>query len=139
MDEIISRLTKNLEHNPGALRENITKIETDLKISFPKEYVSYLEYSNGSEGVVGETSYLVLWPIEEITLLNDAYKVNKFALGLLLFGSDGGGTGYAFDTRSESMPIVEVPFIGMSLDNIQLCGHTFSEFLEHLSKFEINT
>jgi len=30
-----------------------------------------------------------------------------------LFGSDGGGEGYGFDTQTRGMPIVRIPFIGM--------------------------
>ena len=45
---------------------------------------------------------------------NREYEVEKYAPGILLFGSDGGGDGYGFDTRSADMPIVCVPFIGMA-------------------------
>ena len=39
---------------------------------------------------------------------------NKYAPGILLFGSDGGGEGYGFDTQTKGMPIVRIPFIGMA-------------------------
>lgn len=136
MNEVVTKLTKNLDFNSGASKRILKELEIQLGISFPQEYTDFFEYSNGAEGAIGESSYLVLWPIEEIIPLNDAYEVNEFVPGLLLFGSDGGGTGYAFDTRSKNMPIVEVPFIGMGLDNMKLCGQTFVEFLQYLSTFE---
>jgi hypothetical protein len=43
------------------------------------------------------------------------YAIREFAEGLVIFGSDSGGTAYAFDTRYEETTIVEVPFIGMDL------------------------
>lgn len=44
-----------------------------------------------------------------------------------------GDIAYALDTRSGRMPIVEVPFIGMSLEAIKICGMTFEAFLEYLN------
>ena len=132
MDETVIELTRGLDLNPGASENLLKKVELQLGVSLPPEYVDFVKYSNGAEGIIGENSYLVLWPMEEIDLLNEAYAVSEFAPGLLLFGSDGGGAGYAFDTRSETMPIVEVPFIGMNLDNTKLCGQTFIEFLKYL-------
>jgi hypothetical protein len=132
MNEIVTELTKRLDLKPGASENLLKMVESQLGVSLPPEYADFLKYSNGAEGTIGENSYLVLWPVEEIAPLNKAYAVGEFAPGLLLFGSDGGGVGYAFDTRSETMPIVEVPFIGMNLNDTKLRGLTFVEFLEHL-------
>jgi hypothetical protein len=56
--------------------------------------------------------------------------VAQFAPDLLLFGSDGGGEAYAFDTRESPWGVVKVPFIGMSdRQSIVLLGRSFVEFL----------
>jgi hypothetical protein len=131
MDEGIDLLTRELDLNPGAPKELLEKVQSDLKVRLPIQYVDFLLRSNGAEGNVGN-SYLMLFPIEEIASINQANAVDEFAPGLLLFGSNGGGTAYAFDTRSSAMPIVEVPFIGMDLKETKPCGQTFVEFLRHL-------
>lgn len=132
MNDRILELTSMLDFNPGASEEVLRDIESKLGVSFPAQFADFLLKSNGVEGSIGNNSYLVLWPIEEMISLNDAYAVNEFAPGLLLIGSDGGGVAYAFDTRVETMPIVAVPFVGMDLNEAVLCGRTFVEFLEYL-------
>lgn len=131
MEERIAHLTNNLYLGPRAPGGLLEEVQRKLRIVFPQEYVCFVTESNGAEGFIGN-SYLALWPLEEIILLNEAAEVSKFAPGLLLFGSDGGDTAYAFDTRSDAMTIVELPFIGMGLEATKPCGDTFTEFLEYL-------
>ncbi|MBI5653893.1 MAG: SMI1/KNR4 family protein [Chloroflexi bacterium] len=131
MTKSIKHLVTRLSSRAGVSKDVIEEIQTQLGISFPSEYVQFISQYNGTEGVVGE-SYLAIWPVEDIAQLNEAYAVNEFVPGLLLFGSNGGGMAYAFDTRSQDMPIVEVPFIPMDLKEANVCGRTFLEFLEYL-------
>ncbi|WP_271754793.1 SMI1/KNR4 family protein [Cohnella sp. JJ-181] len=110
----------------------IFETESKLGAKFPSDYKELIVQSNGAEGTVGN-SYLQLWAIEELVELNEGYAVKEFAEGLVIFGSDGGGTAYAFDTRYDKTTIVEVPFIGMHLDEITLCSDTFTGILRYLS------
>jgi hypothetical protein len=64
----------------------------DVAVGVPAAYLDLMSRSNGVEGFVGD-QYLVLWPVEQLQELNDAYATAEFAPGLLLIGSDGGGTG----------------------------------------------
>lgn len=125
-------LTKELKKNEGANENALNDFMAASGLRIPDQYFDFMRSSNGASGFVGESSYLLLWPIEQILELNEAYAVEEFAPGLLLFGSNGGDVAYAFDTHSEEMPIVEVPFIGMDLDAVNLCGITFVDFLECL-------
>ncbi|MEI6045241.1 MAG: SMI1/KNR4 family protein [Chloroflexota bacterium] len=134
MNESIKRLIGSLALRPGASRELVRKVEAELGISLPKDYLDFMVQSNGAEGPIGKREYLVLWAIEKIIPLNEGYQVKEFAPGLLLFGGNGGGEAYAFDTRFNPIPIVRVPFIGLSLKEAILCGQTFIEFLENLAK-----
>ncbi|WP_363928501.1 SMI1/KNR4 family protein [Thiobacillus sp. 0-1251] len=70
-----------------------------------------------------------LWAIGELSELNRGYRVEEFAPDLLFFGSDGGDEAFAFDFRDPTMPIVEVPFIRMSLDEVRPLAATFTEML----------
>ena len=72
--------------------------------------------------------------VEEIVELNETYRVEDFAPGLVLFGSDGGDTGYAFDRRAEPVRIVSVPLVGMTLSEAEECGSNFTEFLRHIAR-----
>lgn len=127
-DSLLKRFNRNPSASPASLRE----FETVGSYHLPQDYLRFLSHSNGGEGFIGD-SYLILWKLEELRQLNDAYEVSQYAPGLIFFGSDGGGNAYAFDARSRNMPIVSVPFIGMQSDQIELLGTDFKSFLVKLS------
>lgn len=131
MDEKIKALLSQFEFNEPASEIAIKNVEEVLSINFPQEYYDFLLTSNGGEGVVGQ-SYLVLWKIEDLVELNDAYDINEFAPGLLIIGSDGGNIAYCIDIRDINKSFVQVPFIGMDLSEVQGCSDGFKGFLSFL-------
>jgi hypothetical protein len=133
MDPRIPALTKALKKNPGAAENTVRQLSSSLGVGLPADYVEFLLSTNGAEGPIGQSSYVSVWPVEEVQVLNNEYAVKEFAPGLLLFGSDGGDTGYAFDTRFKDERVVEVPFIGMSLDAVTPRGRSLAEFFEYLA------
>jgi hypothetical protein len=132
MDKKTASYIKDLNTNPRATSSLIREIESKLGLSFPDDYKNFMMEFNGAEGPIGSQSYLMLWRIEELEDLNKVAAVDEFAPGLLLFGSDGGGMSYAFDTRKTNTLIVEVPTEILSIDKVKQCGQTFQEFLEYL-------
>jgi SMI1 / KNR4 family. len=116
----------------GKSSANIEALGKALGISFPVDYLEFMQEYNGGEGEIAN-SYVILWSAEDLTELNEAYAVNEFAPGLVLFGSDGGDLAYAFDVSRGSVRIVEVPFIGMDIKEIKDCANSFVDFLEYLS------
>lgn len=98
--------------NPPAEPSFVGELSATLGVKIPSEYLNFLLKYDGGEGFIGD-NYIVLWKAEELAGFNREYEVEKYAPGILLFGSDGGGEGYGFDTESAAMPIVRVPFIGM--------------------------
>lgn len=134
MNYRLSQLINGLSLNPPTTEKTINEVEEELDIKFPCEYVDLMTITNGGEGKIGDTSYIAIWQIENIIQYNEGYAVEEFAPGLLIFGSDGGDTAYAFDTRDKSMHIVEVPFIGMDIEEIIYRGNNFIEFLEYLCR-----
>lgn len=122
-----------LSLNPGASDDALNTVMRALKVELPHDYREFLRASNGGEGFLGQ-NYVALWRAEELKPLNDSYDVAQFAPGLLLFGSDGGGEGYAFDTRENPWVVVQVPFIGMgdARSTIPL-GRSFTEFLQNVA------
>ncbi len=103
MREELSMLLTGLEIREGALSDSLQSTQTELSVRLPQDYVEFTAESNGAEGFVGEC-YLVLWPIESIVFVTQGYRVSEFANGLLLFGSDGAGEGYAFEMTSLDHP-----------------------------------
>ncbi len=133
MNSKILELTKKLKKTKGASDVSLKKLETDLGFSLPADYVEFMRSTNGAEGFVGGNYYLILWPVEEIIPSNKGYAVDEFTPSLKIFGSNGGGTAYAFDTRSNEVSIVEMPFVSISLDEVKPCGVTFLDFLQYLA------
>lgn len=129
-DEEFSQLTANLILKAPVDRSTIEQSQSDLGTKLPDDYVSFFLRSNGADGTVGETGYLSLCPIQELLDYNRGYRVNDFAPGLLLIGSDGGGEAFAFDLRDPSMPIVGVPFVGMNLNEAKRMAPSFTELVK---------
>lgn len=129
----VSELTQKMELNASSSREALIHLQSAIGLDLPVDYTEFMLRSNGREGSIGHNGYLVLWKTDNILPWNDWYGVSEFAHGLILFGSDGGDTVYAFDTRFKEPQIVEVPFIGMDLSEVKRIGASFVEFLEYLS------
>jgi SMI1 / KNR4 family (SUKH-1) len=106
----------------------ISNILAQLGIALPEDYVRFLSKHNGGEGFLGE-EYFIFWKAEELIPFNREYQVDKYAPGILLFGSSGGGEAYGFDTQDPAMPIVRVPFVGMSRRYAIAVARNFTELL----------
>jgi hypothetical protein len=59
--------------------------------------------------------------------------VEKYAPGIVLFGSTGGGEGYGFDTQSAPVPVVRLPFIGMERRHATHFARNFPELFAKLA------
>lgn len=127
----LATLARDLNKPPGADPVKLAALEAQVGARFPEDYLSFVQSTDGAEGPVGE-GYLSLWPIEEIALLNEQYEVAALVPGLVLFGTDGGNTGYAVDTASNA--IVELPLIGMSPETLVQRGRTLRDLLEFISQ-----
>lgn len=93
------------------------------------EFTKYVNSYCSGEGMIGESSYLMLWDKAEIEELNDMYEVKEFMSDCILIGSDGGDIAYGIDKNGR---FFSVSFIGMSNEEISYLGMTFVEFLEKL-------
>lgn len=131
MNEELKTYLTEFELNEPTTLTVIREVEELLGISLPNDYSNFLLFTNGGEGIVGQ-SYLALWKIEDLHELNDAYKTYEFAPGLVIIGSNGSDIAYCLDTRTNAKPFVAVPFIGMGLDEVQHCGNNLLDLLEFL-------
>lgn len=125
-------MMKEMEFADPVDNDFFSSVEKETGIVFPKEYKDFMLTTNGAEGPLGDNSYLAIWPLDEIVSLNEDYGVQKFTPGLLYFGSDGGGTAYAFDKRMVPPTIVEFPFDSIHIEDAVRIADTFDEFIYKL-------
>ena len=125
---------EKFDANGPSSAEIMEAVEKHFGCALPGDYRDFISAHDGGEGFIGD-QYLILWRVGELIDLNRDYEVAKYAPGLLLFGSNGGGEAFAFDTRqSEEMRIRMVPFIGMSLKDATHVADAFDGFLIRLAK-----
>ncbi|WP_083270865.1 SMI1/KNR4 family protein [Bacillus marinisedimentorum] len=128
-------LFEGFDFNSPIQKNDIEKVEERLGIKFPDDYFHFMLKTNGGEGCIGENSYLRLWKIEELIESNEDYSVEEFAPGLIIVGSNGGGTAYGFDFRNGKPMLVEVDFIGLDIESPFFNTDNFWEFIEYLYKY----
>ena len=121
-----------LSPRSAARWDQIEEAEHELGCQFPEDYRAFLKESNGVEGFVCSSAYLVLWPVQEIAQLNAAYATTEFAPGLVLLGTNGGNIGYGFTGSQANLRYVQVPLIGMDLDVMEPIGKTLIEMVKHM-------
>ena len=126
-------LLRDWQLSAGATDKALQDAMKLLGHSLPSDYSQFLRERNGGEGFVGD-NFLILWKAEELEIFNREYEVDQYAPGLLLFGSNGSGEAYGFDTRSVAMPIVRVPFIGMELQYAEPIADSFTDLFRQLAK-----
>lgn len=134
MSKSIAELLKKWKPNPGAPREVIEKVQSELGIVFPQDYTELMEWSNGGEDWIGQ-SYLQLLPVEEIPLMNKLTGATKYVPWVIFFGGDGGGMKYGFDTHFDPPAIIEVDAVSIGdIEDMIIHHMSFTEFLQLLSK-----
>jgi len=128
MDPTVKSIVGKLKYSGAASPESIEQFRRLSGINTPDDYIEFLQLSNGAVGTVGKDQHVILWPVESLLERNRAYEVSEYAPGIFIFGSNGGGEAYGFDTRS-SMSVVQVPFVGMDLKEVEQLAPSFTDFL----------
>jgi hypothetical protein len=137
MDEGMNTTLRNLKKTEPVRLDVLEAFRATSGIELPSEYRNFLLFSNGAVGWVRNDSYLILWPLDKLLEYNEAYNVKEYAPSFLLFGSDGSGDAFAFDT-SNAMRIVRVPFVGLDPKDAEGVAASFSEFLKSLEAGVVN-
>lgn len=120
-------LTMNPPPVPEAMEIFLSRVEFTL----PAGYEKFIRSSNGAEGFLNN-AYLILWPIEDLFAHNEGYRVEEYAPGFFIIGSDGGGNSYAVDKQTGAL--YEIPFIGMSREEATWVAKDFDDFIETLKQ-----
>lgn len=90
-------------------------------------FIAYHARGEPLEGLISSTvlGWFQLWPLADIQVLNDQYRVAEHALELVSFGSDGGGEMLAFNEQKQ---VMMVPFICMKMRYAKLVTNSWVEF-----------
>lgn len=83
------------------------EIEKINDVILPKQYIDFMKEHNGGEGDIGET-WLVLFPLEELQGMNDAYCIEEFLPGHIIIGTNGGGELYGIDAEGNYFNVPEI-------------------------------
>jgi hypothetical protein len=94
----------------------------------PSEYLEALEVLGAGEGFVGQ-NYLRLYPLDELVAVNQAYQIETYLPGLVMFGSTGGGEAYGFLFKWDDYQIIRVPFVPLDLEYAAEHPAGFAAFL----------
>ncbi len=127
----------NFRAQAPASESALSAVREALPATIGDDYFAFLATANGGEGFIGD-SYVVIYSTDDVLALNRAYEVHRFAPGLVLFGSNGGGEAFAFDSHSQAASVVQVPFIPLRAQLAEPLGNSFSSFLEGLLAAQVD-
>ena len=133
MNNHLEKLFNNFIRRGGASKEDALRACLALNFNPPADYLDALYFSNGGEGFLQE-SYFRLYSVGELLSLNEVYQVKTFAPGLVIFGSNGDGEAFGFDTHPDPIEIVQIPFIPMDFQYANPSGKSLVEFLHALEE-----
>ena len=100
----------------------------------PNGYLDIM--SHGQEQVFDfsttEGKHLLLWPLAELTTINEEYQAAKNYPGFLLIGTYGIGEACAIE--KETGFLYTIPFIGSIPEDAEFVGKSIADLLEYLQQ-----
>lgn len=119
-------------NKPGATEQSLTQLEVQENFELPVDFKDLMKEFNGAEGEIGENSWLVLFPIEDLLSANRGYKSLMDQIpDYFLFGKDAADTGYAINKQDKSFHSFGL-MSDFNTDPIEFCGSSLNEFLDYL-------
>jgi SMI1 / KNR4 family (SUKH-1) len=129
MENTIKKIASNWNSNSGVDLKKISATEKSLNITFPKDYITFLMWSNGGEGNIGE-NYISLWKIEDLAILNKEYQIQKYlSENFLGIGTDGGGICYGFSIEN-NYKIFKCPLGDLDINEVAIVAKSVKEIFE---------
>lgn len=125
--ERLRSIGRSLTHQGPAEDTELVKVASEFP-PLPIEYMDFVAEFDGAEGWVGD-EYVSLWAVADLWRFNHGLRLDLDAPGLVLFGTNGGGEGFGFDTRGGGQRVVMVPMIGMAWDLAIPQAEDFSQWL----------
>ena len=110
----------------GASSTSIDDVEKLLNTNLPKQYKSFLWWSNWGEGKLGD-NYIYIWAIEDVIAYNHDYGIQKYLQKeYLAFGMDG-DIGYILHLPDHGRYIVDLG--DLDIASIKYIAPSFDDFL----------
>jgi SMI1/KNR4 family protein SUKH-1 len=122
-------ITEVRTESTGASIDTIYRIQQQLGITFPEDYVQFMQHSNGGTIIPENSSEINLYPIEDLLSHRDT-DIELYE-GCVFFGSDGGLESYVFDVRTTPICIVEVDAVA-GMESAIPTGQTLRELVEYV-------
>ena len=121
-----------IKNSSGASEKSIEQLQSAITFELPAEYISLMKEFNGGEGEIGENSWLTLFPVEDLVLIQKDYDLLlRQVPDYFLFGKDAADTGYAFHKINQTFHSFGL-MSNFEKDAIENCGNTFNNFMEYL-------
>ena len=131
VENMLSRFEKETPLSEGEF-EAVTK---SFDFTIPETYLNVMKVSNGGEGEIGDESWLVLFPINELQQVNDNYRLLMTDIpDYFLIGKDAADTGYAFHKTYGTFHSFGL-MSNFKTDSIEFLGKDFVAFLEYLYNY----
>lgn len=105
------------------------KIEKINDVILPPQYVNFMKKHNGGEGDIGAT-WLILFKLEDLQEINDAYCIKEFLPKHIVIGTNGGGELYGIDTEGNYYNVPEV----IEKEYISILGNDIDELPEKINE-----
>lgn len=97
----------------------------------PKDFLDFILNHDGGVGFLGKNcNYIELWSANNIATLNPYYPTEEFCQEIVIIGTDGGGTLYGFDIKTESF--FESDVFQLTREQVKRRGRTFLDFISFL-------
>lgn len=132
----LNQLLEQCDRNPPASPADYDAMIAAIGHTLPADFRSLLLFADGAVGAIGENGYINLESTKTIPEMNRGLQLAEFLPGLISFGSDGGGMGYAYDTTKVPMPIVSFPHDWMDPCQVRHVSDTFIGFLRKAFDFK---
>lgn len=116
---------------PPATEAELAKLRAALPSPLPDDWLAVLRAMNGGEGYVGE-DFVRLYSIEQVLKVKETLAPVEVP-GIVLVGSTGGGTAYAYDFRGGGAPaFASVDFIPLLDEGVMPIGPSLTHHLAAL-------
>jgi hypothetical protein len=121
--------------NDPASPADIADAERSIGHPLPGGYREFLALSDGYDDALG-AGHLSLWPAGQLALRNEMFEVARKVAGLLLIGSNGGGTCYGIDWTGGAPQFVAVPFAALDRAQMRVLAGSFDGFVQAVARGE---
>lgn len=102
----------------------------------PKDYLDYMNNNLNENEIYSDTGFIELFPLNELTEINNDYETEIYVPNFITIGTNGGGAGMFINKKNNN--IYAIPFIGMEEKDAIFLADSFSNFIEGFKEGKID-